>query len=158
VEDGIKANLPDVAAAVGRVQLTHVDRWQERRTAVARTYASTLAGVPGLQLPEEPLHGRHAWHLYVVRVSSLAATSRDALSEQVARRGIGTSVHFIPLHHLAHFRATTVQPVPLAGADLVFPELLSLPMYPALTDNEVDRVCTSVADALSSALPREVIA
>ena len=158
VEDGIKANLPDVAAAVGRVQLTHVERWQERRTAIARTYASVLAGVPGLQLPREPLDGRHAWHLYVVRVSTRAATTRDALSDELALRGIGTSVHFIPLHHLTYFRATTVQPVPLSGADRVFLELLSLPRYPALTDDEVDRVCTSVADALSSVLPREVIA
>jgi len=157
-EDGIKANLPDVAAAVGRVQLTHVDRWQERRTAIARIYASALAGVTGLRLPEEPLHGRHAWHLYVVRVTKRAATTRDALSDELSLRGIGTSVHFMPVHHLTYFRATTVRPVPLAGADLVFPELLSLPMYPALTDDEVDCVCNSVAQALSSAQPREVIA
>lgn len=157
VENGIKANLPDVAAAVGRVQLTHVEHWQERRRAVAETYQSLLADIPGLVLPQEPLDGRHAWHLYVVRVTDRARTTRNALSDWLAMCGIGTSVHFIPLHHLTHFRATTVRLVPMAGADLVFPELLSLPMYPALTDDDVDRVCTSVADALLFQ-PREVIA
>jgi perosamine synthetase len=158
VEDGIKANLPDVAAAVGRAHLRHVDEWQDRRTAIARSYEAALADVPGLVLPEEPADGRHAWHLYVVRVTDKAATGRDELSNQLAIRGIGTSVHFIPLHHLTFTRSTTLQPVPLSGADQAFPELLSLPMYPALTDDEVDLVCSSVARVLSPAQTREVLA
>ena len=158
VEDGIKANLPDVAAAVGRVHLRCVDEWQDRRTAIARSYERALAAVPGLVLPEEPVDGRHAWHLYVVRVTDTAATTRDELSNRLALGGIGTSVHFIPLHHLTYTRKTTVRPVPLSGADAAFSELLSLPMYPALTDDQVDFVCSSVARVLSPAQNREVLA
>ena len=158
VADGIKANLPDVAAAVGRMQLTHVDRWQERRTAIAMTYQRRLAGIPGLELPDEPTDGRHAWHLFVVRVTTRAGMTRDALSDRLSLEGIGTSVHFIPLHHLTYFRGTTVMPATLAGADLVFRELLSLPIYPSLTDDEVHRVCSSVSEALSPLPRREVIA
>jgi dTDP-4-amino-4,6-dideoxygalactose transaminase len=157
-EDGIKANLPDAAAAVGRVQLAHVDGWQKRRTAIALAYQDALGGIPGLQLPREPRDGRHAWHLYVVRVNGQSPITRDELSAELELRGVATSVHFIPLHHLTYYRATTVQPTPLSGADHVFPELLSLPMFPALTDNEVDRVCTSVADVLTPVRSREVIA
>ena len=79
VEAGLKANLPDVAAAVGRAQLRHVDAWQEQRTAVARDYFEQLADVPGLDLPEEPSTGRHAWHLFVVRVNARSLVGRDAL-------------------------------------------------------------------------------
>ena len=155
---GLKANLPDVAAAVGRAQLRHVDAWQEQRTAVARDYREQLADVPGLDLPEEPSTGRHAWHLFVVRVNARSLVGRDELVERLAREGVGTSVHFIPLHHMTYHRAAAETPVALDGADRVFPELLSLPMYPSLTHDEVDRVCTLVRQSVSSSARRKVIA
>lgn len=158
VADGLKANLPDVLAAVGRVQLRSVDDWQDRRTAIAEAYQRALSHLPGLLLPEEPASGRHAWHLYSIRVTEQARVTRDELVDVLARRGIGTSVHFIPLHHLTHVKASVSAPVSLAGADALFPQLLSLPMYPALSDAEVDFVCTSITEALSSLPSREVIA
>ena len=158
VEAGLKANLPDVAAAVGRAQLRHVDGWQEQRTAVARDYREQLADVPGLDLPEEPSTGRHAWHLFVVRVNARSLVGRDELVERLAREGVGTSVHFIPLHHMTYHRTAAETPVALDGADRVFPELLSLPMYPSLTHDEVDRVCSLVRQSVSSSSLRKVIA
>lgn len=158
LEDGLKANLPEVAAAVGRVQLRHVDEWQGRRSAIAAAYGELLGGTPGLELPREVEGGRHAWHLYVVRVGAGARRTRDALVEDLAAAGVGTSVHFIPLHHLTHFRTTTLAPVALDGADSVFPLLLSLPIHPGLTDGEIDRVCASVTQSLSPATNREVFA
>jgi dTDP-4-amino-4,6-dideoxygalactose transaminase len=158
VEAGLKANLPDVAAAVGRAQLRHVDAWQEQRTAVARDYLEQLADVAGLDLPEEPATGRHAWHLFVVRLNNRSLVGRDQLVELLAGEGVGTSVHFIPLHHMTYHRAAAETPVGLGGADRVFPELLSLPMYPSLTHDEVDRVCTLVRQSVSSSARRKVIA
>lgn len=158
VEDGLKANLPEVCAAVGRAQLRHVDDWQSRRSAIAATYSELLANLPGLELPADVEQGRHAWHLYVLRITADARRGRDTLSEDLAAAGIGTSVHFIPLHHLTHFRSTTSAPVPLAGADSVFPRLLSLPIYPSLTDDEIDRVCAVVTESLSFPTNREVFA
>ena len=158
VEAGLKANLPDAAAAVGRAQLRHVDAWQEQRTAVARDYVEQLTDVAGLDLPEEPSTGRHAWHLFVVRVNARSLVGRDQLVERLAGEGVGTSVHFIPLHHMTYLRAAAETPVALDGADHVFPELLSLPMYPSLTHDEVDRVCTLVRQSVSSSARRKVIA
>jgi dTDP-4-amino-4,6-dideoxygalactose transaminase len=155
---GLKANLPDVAAALGRVQLRHVDGWQERRTELASAYRALLQDVDGLDLPEEPDTGRHAWHLYVVRVRVAGPVSRDEVSDRLAAEGVATSVHFIPLHHLSYYRERVPAPVPLVGADAVFPELLSLPMYPSLTFDEVDRVCGVLRRTLSHPDRRKVSA
>jgi dTDP-4-amino-4,6-dideoxygalactose transaminase len=155
-EPGLKANLSDVAAAVGRVQLSHVDEWQDQRTALAAAYRAELDDVAGLDLPEDPAAGRHGWHLFVVRVNAWAKVTRDELSERLALEGVGTSVHFIPLHHLTCYRGGVAMPVPLAGADVVFPRLLSLPMYPSLTRDEVSRVCSVIKQSLSSSQRRKV--
>jgi dTDP-4-amino-4,6-dideoxygalactose transaminase len=157
-EAGLKANLPDVAAAVGRAQLRHVDGWQERRTDLATIYRAELEDVAGVELPEEPDVGRHAWHLFVVRVNAWSGVTRDVLSARLARHGVGTSVHFIPLHHLTYYRSAAVIPARLDGAELVAPQLLSLPMYPSLSRDEVDRVCSSIRQSVSSSHRRKVIA
>jgi dTDP-4-amino-4,6-dideoxygalactose transaminase len=140
-EPGLKANLTDLQAAIGSAQLLHLPEWQRRRAEIAARYDEGLAGMTGLGLPPVPARGVHAWHLYVVRVQPELGISRDDLVVELADRGIGSSVHFIPLHTMAHFRATAVrQPGGLPVADAVFEQLLSLPLHPALTDDDVDRV------------------
>jgi dTDP-4-amino-4,6-dideoxygalactose transaminase len=146
-EAGLKANLSDVQAAIGRVQLRRLSGWQRRRAEVAACYASALSGSPFLELPRDPVGGVHGWHLYAVRVKASGGMNRDSLARVLADRGIGTSVHFIPLHHMSHFRDVSVLPPGgLPGADAVFPELLSLPMHQGLTDDEVDAVCEALVD------------
>ncbi|MEU6372897.1 DegT/DnrJ/EryC1/StrS family aminotransferase [Streptomyces sp. NPDC046909] len=147
VEDaGLKANMTDVQAAVGRAQLRHLDTWQRLRSAVAARYDETLRTVPGIEPLDAPVTGRHARHLYVVRVLDEFGTGRDEVVDRLAERGVGTSVHFIPLHHMPYFRrASIVPPGGLPGADALFPHLLSLPLYPALTEQSVDRVCGELA-------------
>jgi len=145
-EPGMKANMTDLQAAIGRAQLGRLDAWQKRREQLAARYSEALAGVRGLGLPPQPAYGRHAWHLYQVRIGPDYGLSRDLVIDALQRRGIGTSVHFIPVHQLSGFR-TALGPqecrsVPVT--DRVAGEILSLPMYPALTDEGVARV----ADAL----------
>ena len=149
-EAGLKANLSDVHAAIGRAQLRHLDDWQARRHELVARYAAGLADVPGLGLPSGPPTGEHAWHLYVVRVTPETGVTRDDLAQLLAERGIGTSVHFIPLHHFPHFRDICVVPsAGLPGADAVFAETLSLPLHQGLTDEDVD----TVVDALHELAP-----
>jgi FlaA1/EpsC-like NDP-sugar epimerase/dTDP-4-amino-4,6-dideoxygalactose transaminase len=144
-EAGLKANMTDVQAAVGRAQLRQLDGWQRRRQALAARYDAALASLPGIAPLDVPVVGRHARHLYVVRVEEEYGTGRDELIDRLAGLGIGTSVHFVPLHHLPYFRETALAPPGgLPGADALFPRLLSLPLYPHLTERQVDRVCTAL--------------
>ncbi|MFJ4481526.1 DegT/DnrJ/EryC1/StrS family aminotransferase [Streptomyces longwoodensis] len=146
-EAGLKANMTDVQAAVGRAQLRHFDHWQARRAALAARYTAALAEVPGIVPLEPAAAGRHAHHLYVVRVLDAYGTSRDDLVDLLARHGIGTSVHFVPPHHLPYFRdLLTAPPGGLPGTDALFPQLLSLPLYPDLGEAAVDRVCGALAE------------
>ncbi|MGF1431196.1 DegT/DnrJ/EryC1/StrS family aminotransferase [Kitasatospora sp. LaBMicrA B282] len=148
-EDGLKANMTDLQAAIGRAQLGQLDGWQRRRAELAARYTAQLGRLPGLLPPLAPAPGtgRHAWHLYVLRVLPEYGRSRDDLVAQLAARGIGSSVHFIPLHRLGLFRRAALRPLGgLPGADLLFPRLLSLPLHPGLTDAQLDRVCEALAD------------
>jgi len=153
-EAGLKANMTDLAAAIGRAQLRHLADWQQRRAEIAQRYDERLACLPDVRLPHrpDPGVGRHAWHLYPIRILPTATITRDDLMERLAHHGIGTSVHFIPVHHLGYFSAAAVRPPNgLPGADMLFPQLLSLPMYPRLTDKQVDVVCDAVAHQLDAA-------
>jgi dTDP-4-amino-4,6-dideoxygalactose transaminase len=151
-EPGLKANITDIQAAIGLAQLTVLPRWQERRAQLAAQYDTALAGVPGLGLPTRPAGGRHAWHLYQVRVTSASGTSRDAVIDALSRREIGTSVHFIPVHQLSGYRRVLgpeeCQSVPVT--DQIATEVLSLPMYPALAEADVIRVAEALREAVSS--------
>ena len=101
--------------------------------------------------PPRPAADQHAWHLYIVRVQERFGTTRDHLVELLAAAGIGTSVHFIPVHHQPYFQRllgpTECSSLPVA--DAVFPTLLSLPMHPGLTDPDIARVADTLA-ALAS--------
>ena len=145
--DGIKANMTDVQAAMGRAQLRCFDGMQARRRSVADRYDAGLVAVPGLRRPLRPVTGRHAWHLYAVRVLPQYGVGRDELIDRLRARGIGSSVHFIPVHQLSWFRRQCVVPARgLPGADAVFDTTLSLPMDAIITDAEVDAVCAALAE------------
>lgn len=149
-EAGLKANLSDVQAAIGRAQLGALPGWQDRRAQLAARYDARLLDVSGLQLPHRPhvTEGRHAWHLYAVQVTG--RVPRDVVAAALAARGIGTSVHFIPVHRLTHF-APLVPAAGLPGADLMFERLLSLPLYPRLDATQVDDVTSALAETLQGA-------
>lgn len=142
---GIKANLTDVQAAIGRAQLAHLQSWQKRRAELADRYDQRLADLDTVLPPPRPSRGQHAWHLYVVRVSPWCPVGRDRLVEALAEAGVGTSVHFIPLHHMPYFRQVAVlQPEGFPGADALFPQLISLPMDQGLEVGDVDTVCDAL--------------
>jgi dTDP-4-amino-4,6-dideoxygalactose transaminase len=143
---GIKANMTDVQAAIGRGQMQHLAYWQDRRLELARAYDRRLSGIEGLRTPQWPANGQHAWHLYVIHVEPEFGLDRDTFIARLAERGVDCSVHFIPLHHQPYFQrllATQVkQTFPVA--DAVFPGIVSLPFHPGLSDEMVDRVCEEI--------------
>jgi dTDP-4-amino-4,6-dideoxygalactose transaminase len=150
VAPGFKYNLGDIAAAIGIQQLRKIDRFLARRQALARTYNEALAELP-LQLPPQASGGdRHAWHLYVVRLTENAPMGRDELIRQLAARGIGTSVHFIPLHRHPYWRdscALAPQQFPVAEAS--YAAMLTLPLYTKMSDADQQRVVQALRELLS---------
>ena len=144
-DDGLKANLTDVQAAIGRAQLRRFDTYQARRREVAARYDAQLSSLPWVSLPPRPVEGRHAWHLYAVRVHPGFPVARDELIDRLNDLGIGTSVHFIPLHRLTwHVEHCVVPAGGLPGADAVFATTLSLPFDQNLSDDDVDEVCAAL--------------
>jgi len=168
---GFKYNLTDIASAIGIEQLRKIDRFQQRRLALARRYDDALAGLP-LVLPAHPAPGSgstHAWHLYVVRLdraprapgasagadddraaAGQSGIGRDALIAQLAERGIGTSVHFIPLHRQPYWRDSyglRAHDFPVAEA--AFETMLTLPLYTRMRDADQERVIAALHELLS---------
>ena len=157
-EAGLKANMTDVQAAIGRAQLAHLGAWQSRRAQIAARYDGRLAGLSGITLPHRPAPGlgTHSWHLYPIRVHLPLPGGRDMIMASLASLGIGTSVHFIPVHHLGYFRRVAVRGGDdMHGADTLFPTLLSLPLYPRLRDEQVDAVCAALTQLTESHIPTE---
>lgn len=150
VAPGFKYNLTDVAAALGRVQLRRSVAMRERRAAIADRYDQAFAELP-VQRPSRPADPSttHAWHLYVLRLTDAAPLARDALIARLAELGVGTSVHFIPLHHHPYWRDLRGADAPaLPVADAQFERVFSLPIFSAMTDEHVERVIAAVAAAL----------
>ena len=129
----MKANLTDLQAAIGREQLHRLRAWQRRRAAIAARYDAQLGSVRGLGLPPRPAADMHAWHLYIVRVHRRAfGMDRDTVSERLAKPASARpciSSRFIICRTSATCSAGT-RAVELPAADQIFPQLLSLPLYP----------------------------
>ena len=142
---GFKYNMTDINAALGLVQLKKMERFRVAREAIATRYSEYFRKIPELEVPSTRPNVKHSWHLYVLRLRPSAKISRDRLIEALKQRGIGTSQHFIPIHmHSYYQNALGVRaehyPVASAAAD----SSLSLPLYPDLSEREVERITSAV--------------
>jgi dTDP-4-amino-4,6-dideoxygalactose transaminase len=135
---GCNSRLDELQAALLRVKLKQLDRWNEQRRALARFYNKALESLSGLHLPFTRDPAQHVYHLYVVK-----HPLRDALRAHLSAHGIETFVHYaVPLHQQRLFRRSEQPALPIAEA--VAPQLLSLPLYPQLEIAEAQ----AVADAI----------
>jgi len=158
-DDGIKANMTDVQAAIGRAHLRDLESWQRRREVLAAAYDAGLAGIPGIRLPARPAgRGRHAWHLYVIRVQPAFGISRDELIVRLAEQGIHCSVHFIPNHTQPYFGQFLDLHAKFPNADRAFEQIVSLPFYHSLTVAEIERVCEAIAGCAAAHSRRPTLA
>lgn len=154
IEDvGFKYNLTDLAAAIGLAQLERAEEMRRARERVARIYLQQLAEAPfidELDLPVGPTTDEvHAWHLFPVRLRTGGLSRRGAMIEALRADGIGTSVHFIPLHLHPYYRRTYgYRPDDLPVATREYEREISLPIYPDLTDDEISRVVQCLSRAL----------
>ncbi len=147
-EAGYKYNMTDLQAALGLAQLRKLEWMNRRRAEIAGRYTAAFSGVEALRTPVVRADRETAWHLYPLRlIPEACPVDRGAFIDELGRRGIGTSVHFIPLHRHP-FYATTLgyRDVAFPVADDLYARTLSLPIYPGMTDGEVDRVIAAVLD------------
>lgn len=152
VEAGFKYNMTDIQAAMGIHQLRQLDRFDARRREIVERYAAGLADVDAVELPAERTDVRSAWHLFVIRLHlDRLAIDRNAFIEELDRRLIQTSVHFIPVHLHPYYRerygyAPDAHPVALRE----FHRSISLPLHLQLTDDDVDDVVEAVRDVAAA--------
>jgi dTDP-4-amino-4,6-dideoxygalactose transaminase len=152
IAPGFKYNLPDVAAAIGLAQLERADEFRRERQRCADYYDNALAGVPGLDLPmcRGPRED-HAWHLYWVVLNARSPIDRNTFIERLNEAGIGTSVHYKPLHRMTYYRERyNLTPAPFPQAERHWEGTVSLPVYPSLTTGELAHICATVRRLLAS--------
>lgn len=143
---GFKYNLSDIQSAIGIHQLRKLEGFIKARTRYAELYSQLLGDTEESELPGDKPDCRHAWHLYMLRLNlEKLAISRDEFIKELRERGVGTSVHFIPipLHpFFAQFAGRPENQCPRALA--LYPRLISLPLYPAMTAEQVEHTADSV--------------
>jgi dTDP-4-amino-4,6-dideoxygalactose transaminase len=147
---GHKANLSDIHASVGLGQLEDFDSRQERRREIAARYRKNLADLYELvDLPAEDKRAGHAWHLYIVRLNlSRLDVDRNQIIAMMKEAGIGCGVHYVPMFHLSVFREFGLTEQFFPNAAYAGRRVMSLPMYPELTDQQADRVSEALGTIL----------
>ena len=149
VAPGFKYNMTDIAAAMGIVQLTRLPEFVQRRQLLAKRYHSQLAALPLVLPADAPAGDAHAWHLYVIRILPNARATRDEVIQALSDRGIGTSVHYVPLHRHPYWRDRyQLTPAMFPQADEAYQTMLSIPLFTAMSDTDQDRVIAALHELL----------
>lgn len=142
-QKGINARLDEMQAAILRVKLCHLDTWNARRRELAALYRTLLIG-SDLDLPIEPPDSLHVYHQFVIR-----HPKRDSLQAFLAEQGIHTQIHYpIPIHLQPAYLELKANPLPVTES--IANQILSLPLYPEMTNDMAMAVCSSIMEFNSS--------
>ena len=142
---GLNLRMPDVLAALGRSQLTRLGRMVSRRRVLVERYLRLLEGIPGLRLPGRKPDCEPAWHLFPVRVLE---GRRKEVFQHLRRQGIGVQVHYLPVYRHPLFEDLGYKRGLCPVAEKAYEELISLPLFPDLTETQQDRVIEALRTAL----------
>lgn len=152
VAPGFKYNMTDIAAALGLVQLERLEEMHARRLEVADAYSRAFSAMDALEVPSVERDRVSSWHLYLLRLNlDRLRCSRERFVEELSARGIGVSVHFIPLHLHSYYRDTygyTPTAFPVAYAE--YQRVVSLPIYSRMDQKAVARVIEAVAEVATA--------
>lgn len=143
---GYKYNLTDIAASIGIHQLQKCKDFYERRRRIAQMYTEAFSSLPAVRTPYLRGDGDHSWHLYVIMLNLDALTiSRDHFITELRQKNIGVSVHFVPLHLHPYYRHTYgYKPHDFPHAFHAYERMISLPIYPKMTDDDVADVIEAI--------------
>ena len=150
IAPGFKYNMADLSGALGRVQLKRLPAFLARRQAMAARYLRELSDLPLILPADAPAGETHAWHMFVVRLSDATRLTRDEVIQALSDAGIGTSVHYLPLHRQPYWRdryGLTREQFPVA--DLAYQRMFSIPLFTTMTDGDQDRIIAALRDVLS---------
>ena len=151
VAPGFKYNIPDINAAVGLAQLEKAFYFREQRQRCAEFYLKELINIPFLDLPVTMGSlENHSWHLFPIIIRPEAPVSRNEFIKIMANEGIGTSVHYKPLHRMSYYKETyNLIPEKFPNTERIWSGTVSLPIYPSLTNDELEYVCRTISKILS---------
>lgn len=145
VAPGYKYNLTDIAAAIGIEQLRKLPRFWSRRQTLSERYYHELASLPLILPAKAPKDDIHAWHLFVVRVSESSDKTRDEVIQGLSSMGIGSSVHYVPLHRQPYWsQRYDLTPEMFSVSESAYRSMLSIPLYSAMSDSDQTRVIESL--------------
>ncbi len=147
VEQGYKYNMTDLAAAMGRVQLARMNEMQERRMSIAARYREAFADIKGIQIVPDP--DGSSQHLFTIEIGKEAPVSRDRFVEEMYARGIGTSLHFIPLYRHTFYKEMGYSPADFPASEEIYRRIVSLPLYSAMTDDDMEDVVFAVRETFA---------
>ena len=142
--------MTDIAAAMGIHQLKKLPSFLDRRKYLAKRYFDALVDLPLILPSDDRYGGSHSWHLFVIRVKDNSPVNRDELIQILSDQGIGSSVHYVPLHRQPYWRnkyqlTTDMFPV----TDQAFQAMLSIPLYTAMSNEQQDRIIQVLRKALT---------
>lgn len=150
VAPGYKYNMPDLNAAVGLAQLEQADLFREERQRVAMYYYEALKGLemidlPGCNVPP----GHHAWHLFPIKLNEKSRVSRNEFIQRMAGKGVGTSVHYKPMHRLTYYREQYgLEAGDFPVSEKIWNGTVSLPIFPGMSDAEMGYVGEAIKEIL----------
>ena len=149
VAPGFKYNMTDIAAALGIHQLKKLPKFLERRQYLVKRYLNKLADLPLTLPPDDMNGGSHSWHLFIIRIKIDAKMNRDDLIQFLSDQGIGTSVHYVPLHRQPYWcNKYNLTNNMFPATDQAYLSMISIPLYTTMTDEQQDRVIKALHDAL----------
>ena len=146
---GYNFRLDEIRSALGISQLRKLTILNKKRLSAFLYYNKGLKNIPGLIIPNEKNFKNNSCHLYIIRITTNAKISRDRLFYDLQKNGIGSSVHYKPLHEFTLFRKKGISRDSLSVSKRMYKEILSLPMYPQLTRSKQDLVINSIRNALN---------
>ena len=144
---GYKYNITDIASKIGSIQLSQVNTWHVKRKKIVQIYNDSFQKIEGIKLPpKEHKNSIHAWHLYIIKIiNNEWSIGRNELIVELNNKGIGTSVHYIPIHMHSYYRNKYgYKPSDFINSEKLSESVISLPLYPDLKEVEVSYIVNSI--------------
>lgn len=148
---GYNYRMTDIQAALGTSQMKKLDPFVERRREIVKRYNEAFSDVPGITIPFEKDDRRSSWHLYVIRLNPEHLNAdRKRIFEALRTQQIGVNVHYIPVHYHPYYRERGYEKGSYPIAEKLYEEMMTLPLFPAMEDDDVQHVIDTVKHIMST--------